>query len=185
MRIIKTIVLCFAIGLTLSIAGCGDKKNSTGGSHDPAVSSPATAAPEASPTEAAEKEEAIATYYGNADATGLVQKETVIRYSRETDKYLAALNALKTSPEDKVVSLCANTTFLSAELNSGKLTVDLHLPDEDRLGASGEELFLKALRNTLFQFKEVETFEVLVDGKQVESLMGHFDLPSPFTRSEY
>ncbi|AIQ11102.1 hypothetical protein PDUR_03095 [Paenibacillus durus] len=181
---IKIILLCFAVGLTLSVTGCGDRKTGTGGSHDPAASSSATAAPSASPTEAAEKEETIATYYGNADATGLVPKESVIRYSRETDKYLAALNALKTSPEDNIVSLCPNTTFLSAGLNSGNLTVDLHLPDEDRLGASGEELLLEALRNTLFQFKEVETFEVLVDGNQVESLMGHFDLPSPFTRSE-
>lgn len=67
-------------------------------------------------------------------------------------------------------------------LKDGQVTVDLSLPDAARLGSPGEEMLLDALKKTLFQFSEVKTIEILLDGKQVESLMGHMELPHPIKR---
>jgi ABC-type glycerol-3-phosphate transport system substrate-binding protein len=178
MRIVKSALLCASLAAALTAAGCGAREN--GSAVTPASS--ASPAASASSTPAAPQELAVQAFYGNADVTALVQKEVKISYAKEEAKYLAALNALKKSPAPDAFSLCPNTSFTSAVINSGKLTVNLSLPDEDRLGSAGEGMLLDAFRKTLFQFKEVEAFEILVDGKKPESLMGHYELPSVFNR---
>ncbi|MNC60821.1 Sporulation and spore germination [compost metagenome] len=70
----------------------------------------------------------------------------------------------------------------SLKFADGQITMDIHKPDEAQLGAGGEALAISALAQTLFQFEEVKSIEVLVDGEQVESLMGHVDLEHPMTR---
>lgn len=181
MRHQKTILLCAAIGFMLSAAGCGEKPGS-----DPkkgaAPTPPSVSSPSVEPSPSAGKQTVIHTFYGNADSTALVQKETVIRYDRDDDKYLAALNALKRSPGTDAVALCPNMTYRSAKLTAGKLTVDLTLSDQDRLGSGGEALLIDAFKRTLFQFPEIESFEILVDGKKAESMMGHMELLYPFKR---
>lgn len=177
------------VSFALVAAGCGAKERNAA-STAAATGTPAvSAAPTQSPSPAAaspaqEKELAIKAYYAqpNGDNTALVEKQVTVKYAKDENKYLAALNALKTSPSSDGVSLCPKTTFLSAKLVSGKLSVDLNLPDEDRLGSAGEGLLLDAFRKTLFQFNEVETFEIFVNGKKPDSLMGHFELPELFKR---
>jgi hypothetical protein len=34
----------------------------------------------------------------------------------------------------------------------------------------------------MFQFPEVNTLDILLNGEKVESLMGHMDLPHPFKK---
>ncbi|PYE48021.1 GerMN domain-containing protein [Paenibacillus barcinonensis] len=58
----------------------------------------------------------------------------------------------------------------------------VHIPDEARLGAGGELLFLAVLQQTMFQFEEVHSIQLLVDGQQTESLMGHVELQNPILR---
>lgn len=178
MRIMKSALLCGAIAAVLAVAGCGAKEERNAGSPSPSASTEA-ATPVPTPQV---QQQPILSFYSNKDATELVQREVTIEFADEADKYLAALNALKQSPSDDAVSLCPRTSFLSAALADGKLTVDLNLPDEDRLGSGGEGMLLEAYRKLLFQFEEVESFEILVDGAKPESLMGHYDLPEWFTR---
>lgn len=45
-----------------------------------------------------------------------------------------------------------------------------------------EQFALEALKNTLFQFDEVKSIELLVDGEVVESLIGHAELEHPILR---
>lgn len=179
MRNKKTILLCAALGMIMVSAGCGEKQSSAPSA--PVVSATPSLVPSAVPSPS-EKQAVIRTFYGNADSTALVQKETAIRYAKDEDKYLAALNALKKSPSADAVALCPNMTYHSAKLEGGKLTVDLKLSDQDRLGAGGEALLLDAYKQTLFQFPEVGSFEILVDGKKAESLMGHLELLYPYKR---
>lgn len=183
---LKGVLLCASVTAVLVLAGCGAKQqgNASGpaASVQPAVTAAVSSSPAATPTTAPVKRLAIQAFYSNDDASALVQKEVAIQYEKEEGKYLAALNALKKSPSTDGTSLCPHTKFISAVLQGNKLSVNLTLPDEDRLGSAGEGLLLDALRNTLFQFKEVESFEILVDGKKPESLMGHYDLPVWFTR---
>ncbi|MDF2926053.1 MAG: hypothetical protein K0R57_4967 [Paenibacillaceae bacterium] len=181
MRIMKSILLGAAIAAVVTAAGCGQKKTEGNAAEGPSAT-PAVSSPSVAPANN-EKQISIQSFYSDADLSKLVAKETSIRYSKDEDKYLASLGALKKSPSAELVSLCPNTTFTSAKLNQGKLTVDISLPDEDRLGSPGEGMLLEAFSKTLFQFSEVQSFELLVDGKKPDSLMGHYELPALFTRN--
>lgn len=178
--------LVAAVCLTAA-AGCGTDKQTKRGAEatqSPAVtatSTPAQASPQTTPSPQ-QTSKPIRVYYGDLDAMKLVEKETTIRYASESAKYEAAFNALRQSADSKQVALLAGITLLSAKADGGNLILDVKVDDTGRLGAPGEQLLLDALRKTMFQFEELKTFDVLVAGKKTESLMGHMDLPHPFTR---
>lgn len=191
MRHMKTAILCAGMALTLGLAGCGQKPMASSASPSPA---PATASAAASPSakpaatvstapSPAVMKATVQSYYGNADMTALVQKPATIQYAKEDDKYLAALNTLKLSPSADAVALCPDITFRSVVKTADKLSIDVSLPDKDRLGSGGEAMFLEAVKKTVFQFPEINTFELTVDGSKAESLMGHMELQYPFKRS--
>ncbi len=81
------------------------------------------------------------------------------------------------------ISLWEHAVFNSVTVKDGDVTVDLSLPEEARLGAPGEVLALEAIRNTVFQFDEVKSLDLLLDGQAVESLMGHEELEHPFKKN--
>jgi len=128
-------------------------------------------------------EAAIKIYFGNEQGQQLVERTARITYNNAGDKYLATLNALRSSPDPMLVPLFSGITFRSAELKERQLTVDLSVSKDGQWGAPGEELTLQALKRTVFQFPEVDRLVVLVDGRKVESLMGHVDLPYPIYRN--
>lgn len=128
------------------------------------------------------EEQAISVYRTDAELLDLYEGESVISFKGD-GKYLAALEALRTNGDDGRQSLWEHVAFQSAEFTDGSLVIDLHLPDEARLGAPGEALAIEALLRTLFQFTEVQSIAVLVDGEQVDSLMGHVVLEHPFDRN--
>lgn len=171
MRSLKVTTAIAAFCMVMALAGCGTAKTPQGGQA-------ASPAPSVSPTAA----KSIVVYFGDASANNLVEKSVVIQPTSENGKYAAALEALKRPPAGDAVSLCPNTTFRSVELKNGTLTVDMSIPDSDKLGAPGEQLFMQAIEKTLFQFSEVQAIELLVEGKQADSLMGHMELPHPIKR---
>lgn len=124
----------------------------------------------------------IETYFTDDQMMDLIKESTKITYKQENDKYLTALQALQSSNTD-LFSLWAKMQFHSADLKDGQLTIDMTLPDEARLGAGGEALALDALQQTIFQFSEVQSIELLVDGVQVDTLMGHVELEHPMKRN--
>lgn len=121
-------------------------------------------------------------FVGDEDLAALVDKTAEIAFAKEEDKYLAALQTLQLEDGSGGVSLWKNAVFLSASLTDGKLTVDLSLPDNARLGAPGESLALDAITRTAFQFEEVDALDILVDGEVVDSLMGHEELEHPIVK---
>jgi hypothetical protein len=129
------------------------------------------------------KTESIEVYFTDEQMLELSKESREISYPAEQDKYLAALKALQTPNTASQFSLWGKAEFHSADFKDGTVTVDLTLPDEARLGAGGEALAIDALKNTLFQFDEVEAIDVLVDGAAVDTLMGHVELTHPLVRN--
>jgi spore germination protein GerM len=165
----------------LVICGCGKAKQAvTSASAMPEAMTTASPAPTASPI--ANKSTQMNLYYGNENGDALVAKEVTLKQSSTETPYLEALNDLTKSPDTQSVALFAGFTFISAELKDGVLNIDLTLPKASHLGAPGEELLINALKKTMFQFKEVNAIEVLVNGKKVESLLGHVELSHPIIK---
>lgn len=125
----------------------------------------------------------IKVYFTDNDLMELKSASREIEVSDEHSKYESAFKALQTV-EDGMLSLWENVVLSNANYSEadGQLLLDVQLPADSRLGAGGEALAIEALKQTMFQFEEVKQIELTVDGKQVESLMGHVDLEHPMTR---
>ncbi|MDU0330353.1 GerMN domain-containing protein [Paenibacillus sp. 3LSP] len=125
----------------------------------------------------------IQVYLTDDDMLELKQTPREIEFTADQSKYESAFEALQTA-EDSLLSLWEKVVLNTVKFDSesGQLAIDIHLPDEARLGAGGESLAIEALKNTMFQFEEVQQIELTVDGQQVESLMGHVDLEHPMNR---
>ncbi|WP_433946500.1 GerMN domain-containing protein [Paenibacillus sp. SN-8-1] len=142
----------------------------------------ATAPNTSEPADTKSKTLNIDAYYTDDQMLELKKVQKEIKYESDQDKYEAALKSLQSSGDSKLFALWEKVDFKSASFKDGLLTVDIHLPDEARLGAGGESLALDALKKTSFQFDEVKSLELLVDGQQVDTLMGHVELEHPMTR---
>lgn len=129
-----------------------------------------------------ENKQKIDVYYTDPQEMELKKSEKEISFSNDIEKYIEAFKGLQTSGSSDLVPLWGKIEMKTMNIVDGTLTIDIHMPDEARLGAGGEQYALDALKNTMFQFDEVKFIELLVDGDKVESLMGHVDLDHPMKR---
>lgn len=136
-------------------------------------------------TSESNEKKTITVFYTDEEELELHKASAEISYASDDAKYKAAFESLQQSKDAKLVPLWSKDIELkSVQFKDGALTLDIHMPDTARLGAGGESYALDALKQTFFQFDEVKSLDLLVDGQQTESLMGHVDLEHPMTRSE-
>ncbi|WP_145148754.1 GerMN domain-containing protein [Paenibacillus xylanexedens] len=146
---------------------------------------PSETSTETPATSESNQKKTITVFYTDEEELELHKASAEISYASDDAKYKAAFESLQQSKDAKLVPLWAKEIELkSVQFKDGALTLDIHLPDTARLGAGGESYALDALKQTFFQFDEVKSLDLLVDGQQSESLMGHVDLEHPMTRSE-
>ncbi|WP_438351156.1 GerMN domain-containing protein [Paenibacillus sp. FA6] len=131
----------------------------------------------------ASKKESIKVYFTDPEAMELIESTTEITFVNESQKYEEAFKALQKSDNAELISLWGKIELLSLDFKGDAITMDINLPDEARLGSGGEMFALEALQNTMFQFDEVKSVELLVNGAKIESLMGHVDLEHPMMKN--
>lgn len=135
-------------------------------------------------TSDSKQQKSIEVYYTDPEELELHKASAEITFASDDEKYKAAFASLQQSKDDNLVPLWSKDIELkSVQFKDGALTLDIHMPDTARLGAGGEVFALDALKQTFFQFDEVKSLDLLVDGQSSESLMGHVDLEHPMTRS--
>ncbi|MDT9718314.1 GerMN domain-containing protein [Paenibacillus sp. ClWae2A] len=146
---------------------------------------PSETSTETPATSESNQKKTITVFYTDEEELELHKASAEISYASDDAKYKAAFESLQQSKDNKLVPLWSKEIELkSVQFKDGALTLDIHMPDTARLGAGGESYALDALKQTFFQFDEVKSLDLLVDGQQIESLMGHVDLEHPMTRSE-
>jgi hypothetical protein len=149
----------------------------------PVTKDPATE-PSAKPVvdEKQKQSQSIEVYYTDSQIMDLVPAKTSISFSNDVEKYIETFKALQSSENKDLIPLWGKIELKSLKFVDGQIVMDIHKPDEAQLGAGGESFAITSLAKTYFQFEEVKSIEVLVDGEKVESLMGHVDLLHPMTR---
>jgi len=162
--------------------------NSANGSSEGTTSSGGASSGEVSTdkpsTSDSKEKKSIEVFYTDPEELELHKASAEITFASEDDKYKEAFASLQQSKDEKLVPLWSKDIELkSVQFKDGALTLDIHMPDTARLGAGGESFAIDALKQTFFQFDEVKSLDLLVDGKSTESLMGHVDLEHPMTRS--
>lgn len=147
-----------------------------------AVSEISTPKPTSTPAVAEKQSQSIEVYYTDTQVMDLVSAKATISFTNDVEKYTEAFKALQYSENADLIPLWGKIELKSLKFVDGQVLMDIHKPDEAQLGAGGESYAISALAKTYFQFAEVKSVEVLVDGEKVESLMGHVDLLHPMTR---
>jgi spore germination protein GerM len=164
----------------------GGNNSNNSSSNTPAVTQApaATEAPASTdkPVTPDKQSQSIAVYYTDPQQMELVTGKATIEFSEEAEKYSEAFKALQSSENSDMVPLWGDIELKSLKFTDGQVLIDIHKPVEAQLGAGGEAMAISALTQTFFQFEAVKSVELLVDGEQVESLMGHVDLEHPMTR---
>ncbi|NBD26469.1 GerMN domain-containing protein [Paenibacillus glycinis] len=157
-------------------AGSTGSAGNAGGAADSGnASDPATTAPE-------KTKASISVYYTDDQMIDLHAQKAEIEYADASEKLSATFAALQKDGDKGEGSLWKNAELLSAKQDGDAVTIDVHLPDDARLGAPGEQLAIAAITQTYFQFDGVASLDILVDGEAVESLMGHEDLEHPIKK---
>ncbi|MCM3747550.1 GerMN domain-containing protein [Paenibacillus pasadenensis] len=195
----KLAVLVAAAATTLTIAGCGAKEpldsGNTGSTPPPSSTSPSPQAAEGAGEGTSANggkqsgssliKQKIVIYQTDAELTELKELKTEISFPKEEKKLQAALEALAGDDRDGALSLWQGVKLNSVSVVDGAAKVDITIPADSRLGGPGEQLALDAMAKTVFQFKDIQSLDLLVDGEAVDSLMGHVELPHPIKRSDY
>ncbi|MFB9330533.1 GerMN domain-containing protein [Paenibacillus aurantiacus] len=131
-----------------------------------------------------EAKAAVNVYYTDEEQTGLSERtrELVYKASDSKSKFEAAFKALQQDGDNGEVSLWKYAELLRVSVDGQAVTLDIHLPDEARFGAPGESLAIESLTKTFFQFDDVASIDILIDGEQADSLMGHETLDHPIVK---
>lgn len=174
-------VLTAAAMLALA-AGCGDAQK-------PAqADSPAQTAQTKEtekPAQVKPKEMQVHVYYPRNDGTGLVAVSRTVNIEKD-DKYSAALKSLLTGTKEKGQTnvIPKKAQLRSVMVKDGVATADFSRELEQNFsgGSTGEEMLIGSIVNTLTDFPEVQSVQILIEGASVETLSGHMDLSEPLTR---
>ena len=112
--------------------------------------------------------------------------ETRTVETTQDGKYKAALESLLSGTKAKgMVNIIPKKAKLkSVKVKNGIATVDF---SEDLVknfagGSTGEEMLAGSIVNTLTEFPEVKSVQIIIEGKEVDSLAGHLDTSKPLKR---
>ena len=131
------------------------------------------------------KEQNVKLYFSTSDAMYL---DTEDRTVKGRNIYLETVNALIKGPitSDLVKTIPDDVEVLNISKNNDTIQVDFseEIITNHWGGSSGEILTVYSIVNTLTQFEGIKRVEVLVEGKEVETLVGHMDLSVPIESNQ-
>jgi len=131
------------------------------------------------------KEENVKLYFSTSDAMYL---DTEDRTVKGRNIYLETVNALIKGPitSDLVKTIPDDVEVLNISKNNDTIQVDFseEIITNHWGGSSGEILTVYSIVNTLTQFEGIKRVEILVEGKEVETLVGHMDLSVPIESNQ-
>ena len=181
-RIVVAVIM--SIFLLLSI-GCDSAQKA----QTPASSSSTQQADDKKAVQQPEKkaiaqEETIQVYFPNADGTKLIAVSKKIKTGN--DKYKATVQALMEGTTDKklTVVMPKNTKLQGVKIDKNVAYVDFSKEFIKNFtgGSTGEIMLVGSIVDTLTEYPEIKAVQILVEGKEIDSLSGHMDLSTPIQR---
>jgi len=126
-------------------------------------------------------EQEIKLYFPDQEAQFLIPENRIVK----TDElYYNVLSELFSGPEDENLSVSIPPGVEVEEINiqGGRAEVSFsrELIDNHWGGSTGERMTVYSIVNTLTQFDEIDTVQILIEGQVVETLAGHMDLTISF-----
>ncbi len=120
--------------------------------------------------------------YFAADNASYLQAESR-SLDPDIDKYLQIFEELKAGPESDNLTktIPEGSQLLNYQLDNKLLTLNFNLALKNNHwgGSTGERMTVYSIVNSYTALSEVESVKILLEGKEVESLVGHLDLSRP------
>lgn len=182
MRKYTLFLMALLTALTLLMAGC-DKENT-------APTTNPSAEEQNSPKQGMSKPEVdkpatveVKLYYPDEEGEKVVPVKAEVAAK---DKYKAVVEALiKGTDTPHLTGIFPKGTKVNrVTVQNGMATVDFSPELVERFvgGSTGEEMLVGSLVNTLTEFPEITSVQIIVNGKAIETISGHLDISAPFAR---
>ncbi|CEH29381.1 hypothetical protein AM501_20445 [Aneurinibacillus migulanus] len=200
-------LLFIALMAMLAITGCTSDVPSSGQQQPPATTNngettqppPATEEPNSSKQPSAEqpsskerpssnstdgeevKEKKVMLVFSDANLMKQYKEPRTIKYKKEENLPTIALMAWKNGPQNKELTTLmpknAEVQWLKKEGNTAVISLSPEIKQAN-LGSSGEQFLLEEMATILSQFG-YKDMKVLIDGKEVDTILGHMDTTTP------
>ena len=188
MKLLK-LTLCLAICVfAFAASGCDDetKENKEPEKKiEETKEKPKPSVQKEQPKKEEAKEITLKYYFPDEEGTKLIAVTKKMKVL-EKDKYKSAMTELLKGTDKKgtITIIPKKTKLKSIKVKDGVATVDFSGDIVKYFvgGSTGEELMIASIVNTLTEFNEIKSVQILVDGKEVETIAGHMDLTAPLTR---
>jgi len=133
----------------------------------------------------------IVLYFSDDQAEFLIpEKRNITIEENANDEVLAKsiVNELIAGPNDKNLSatIPSGTKLLALSIADGIATVDFsnEIRSNHPGGSAGETITLGSIVNTLTELQSIKSVQILIAGKKVDTLAGHWDISEPLERNE-
>jgi spore germination protein GerM len=187
-----TLAISIFLLLSLFVAGCGTPKTTT----NPSTNSPTnTTSPNPSnsgsdntiPTSPTTPSSSVkvTVYFPTSDAAGLVPVERTVTVTNQ-DVIRALFKEFSNPPSGLVAPLPKGTELLDDKIKDGIATINLSKTFKSNFegGATGEQMVLYSIVNSLTSLPNVKSVEFLLEGQQTVAILGQLDTSSPVKRNE-
>ncbi len=129
-------------------------------------------------------------YFVNPNTEELkIEKRQVFDLKEETSMIKQVLRSLKLGPVSNLKpSVPENIEFKDVFIYNGTVYVDLHKTSEDSFigGVEGEELFIESVVKTVSDLSpDYKKVCFLIDGEEVDSVLGHLDCSGFFSKDSF
>ncbi len=163
------------------LTGCGSQ------SSPPPVNPPVENGSEATAKEQREENEkeelkSVILYFADEHAACLVKEEREIPETVE-DPRVFALEALIEGPLDsglgRTIPVDVKVLDIFVAEETARVNFSAELYSSHWGGSTGEILTVYSIVNTLSQFPGIKQVKIIIDGEEVETLVGHMELAKP------
>lgn len=175
--------------LIFALVGCGSD-NTTKNTPPTSNPSSSTQPQTPQPNEPAPGKETVAVtiYFPTPDATGLVATQRSIEVTETTsEKVIEGIFKEFTNPPSGLVApLPGETELLEVKINDGVATINLSNAFRENFegGATGEQMILYSIVNSLTELQDVNSVEFLLNGELKAAILGGLDTSTPVSANE-
>ncbi len=184
---IRSMLFILMMGMMLVLAGCnpenGTQESSSSTMSSSSSSSSSTASSSAAGTAKSSDQAVtrkITVYFPDENGEKLIAETRTIHSKAVCED---AVEELLKGPEKKgsFAIFPKKTKLIGVTLKNGTAKVNFNraLKEDFTGGSTGEEMLVGSLVDTLTAIEGVKNVQILIEGKEIDSLSGHLDLSTP------
>lgn len=128
----------------------------------------------------------VVLYFSDEQAEYLVPEKREVKLQKNESTAEAIVKALISGPENKKlgITIPAGTKLRSITIKDNIAYVDFseEIKTKHWGGSTGESMTIFSIVNSLTELKEIKQVQILIAGKEQDSLAGHLDISQPISR---